>query len=55
MARGIGNRQKKVVAAKKVWFKPSPAAKPRTGKRQDFRDRIPDGRKPDSGDRPEKP
>ena len=25
MARGIGNRQKKVVMAKKAWVKPSPS------------------------------
>jgi hypothetical protein len=36
MGRGIGNRQKKIVAPKKVWVKPSKTAKasPRAGVRE---------------------
>jgi hypothetical protein len=30
MGRAIANRQKKVVAAKRVWVKPPPAARPPT-------------------------
>ena len=32
MARGIGNRQKRVVTAKKVWVKPSPSPAGRGGR-----------------------
>jgi hypothetical protein len=35
MGRGIGNRQKKIVASKKVWIKPRPKAYPLSPRERD--------------------
>jgi hypothetical protein len=48
MARGIANRQKKVVAAKKVWVKPPPAVRG-AERRRDSKLKVPGSRKPDAG------